>query len=683
PGELLEVQGNGVFTTTIAGSGVGAVLIKSSNWGTTSFKRLVMAGGQIMNFINSGGNAVIAGRVEIIANTPIFSPDDTSARSIRIDAHLTGTGNIEYRAYPGTAFVPTRISSLNIAGTSNTYSGTWNVMMGTLVGSAPNALGTNTIVVGVNGALQVNYDLHNTNSDLVLDGRFNMTGNHTFRSVLINGTGLEPGLYEFTQLTNLYAANFPATWVGQPGADSLTNGSGSIRVLSGTAPVITAQPQSATRFAGQSASLSVTAVGEQPLNYQWKRWNGSAYANVANSATISGAQTATLTFSPLTIADSGDYVVEIVNTVGAKTSNPATVTVTPTGDPLVITMSALQTNPQDWETASFWSDNQPASVSAVSNPGSTYRILPGGGMRTPSTASQATFPGEVLHVEGDGVYSPAISTIGAIMLKGANPSTVSFKRLVMEGGEILNFINNSGNGIINGGELNVVANTPITAANASSGGSVRIDSQLTGNGNIEYRGYASSQYQPTWTSSLNITGTTNTYSGTWNVLIGTLVGSAPGALGTNCITVGAMGALQTTYDLLCPHATLTVDGRVHLDHNYHFGRVFVGGAELAPGYYSFQALNNSYPDYFPATWTGQMGVEAYTTGAGGLTVGDVPMDVNIEFGITGSGLELKWSQGSLLEATELKGPWTTNTTAVSPMVITPEGPQKFYRILVR
>jgi hypothetical protein len=48
---------------------------------------------------------------------------------------------------------------------------------------------------------------------------------------------------------------------------------------------------------------------------------------------------------------------------------------------------------------------------------------------------------------------------------------------------------------------------------------------------------------------------------------------------------------------------------------------------------------------------------------------------------TGGTLELQWTSGSLLESTNVTGPWTTNTTAVSPFTVTPTEPQKFYQIL--
>jgi predicted alpha-1,6-mannanase (GH76 family) len=50
---------------------------------------------------------------------------------------------------------------------------------------------------------------------------------------------------------------------------------------------------------------------------------------------------------------------------------------------------------------------------------------------------------------------------------------------------------------------------------------------------------------------------------------------------------------------------------------------------------------------------------------------------------SGSQMTLNWPNGGLLlEATNLTGPWTTNTTATPPFLITPNQPQEFYRVIV-
>jgi hypothetical protein len=48
---------------------------------------------------------------------------------------------------------------------------------------------------------------------------------------------------------------------------------------------------------------------------------------------------------------------------------------------------------------------------------------------------------------------------------------------------------------------------------------------------------------------------------------------------------------------------------------------------------------------------------------------------------TGGQLQLTWPYGTLLQATSLSGPWTTNS-ATSPYLVTPLGPREFYRVRV-
>ncbi len=45
----------------------------------------------------------------------------------------------------------------------------------------------------------------------------------------------------------------------------------------------------------------------------------------------------------------------------------------------------------------------------------------------------------------------------------------------------------------------------------------------------------------------------------------------------------------------------------------------------------------------------------------------------------GSSLQLDWDLGTLLETTNINGPWTTNT-ATSPYIASPTGPQKYFRV---
>jgi hypothetical protein len=97
-----------------------------------------------------------------------------------------------------------------------------------------------------------------------------------------------------------------------------TSGTTVRKGLLATLSVISAQPQSVTVVAGNSASFSVTAAGTPTPTFQWQR-NGSA---------LSGATSNTLLLANAQAADAGDYTVVVTNALGSVTSNKATLTVT-------------------------------------------------------------------------------------------------------------------------------------------------------------------------------------------------------------------------------------------------------------------------------------------------------------------------------------------------------------------
>ena len=103
------------------------------------------------------------------------------------------------------------------------------------------------------------------------------------------------------------------------------------RTGTGSAPLITTQPTSQMVAVGGSATFTAAATGSPTPNFQWQRQAAgtTGFVTLANDATFSGTNTATLTISGVTIAMSGDqFQVVATNLVGTPvTSAPAVLTV--------------------------------------------------------------------------------------------------------------------------------------------------------------------------------------------------------------------------------------------------------------------------------------------------------------------------------------------------------------------
>jgi hypothetical protein len=85
------------------------------------------------------------------------------------------------------------------------------------------------------------------------------------------------------------------------------------------APSIVKQPQGGVYYSCETAALTVTIDGSEPLSYQWKR----------DGLDIPGATQATLTLQNLTSAQAGLYSVAVSNKVGKALSDVATINIKP------------------------------------------------------------------------------------------------------------------------------------------------------------------------------------------------------------------------------------------------------------------------------------------------------------------------------------------------------------------
>jgi hypothetical protein len=56
--------------------------------------------------------------------------------------------------------------------------------------------------------------------------------------------------------------------------------------------------------------------------------------------------------------------------------------------------------------------------------------------------------------------------------------------------------------------------------------------------------------------------------------------------------------------------------------------------------------------------------------------------VNLDVTRIGSSVVLNWQTGTLMQASTLLGPWTTNGAAVSPFTVTATSGNQFFKVLV-
>ncbi len=108
---------------------------------------------------------------------------------------------------------------------------------------------------------------------------------------------------------------------------SITSSPVTLAVL--TLPLITNQPVSITRIAGQGASFSVGATGVGTLGYQWQATNsnGGGFTNVINGGNVSGANSTNLDIANVNTNWALTYQVIVTNANGSVTSSPASLAV--------------------------------------------------------------------------------------------------------------------------------------------------------------------------------------------------------------------------------------------------------------------------------------------------------------------------------------------------------------------
>jgi hypothetical protein len=390
-----------------------------------------------------------------------------------------------------------------------------------------------------------------------------------------------------------------------------------------------AQPGAQSLYAGRTATFKATVLGSGPLVYQWRK-DGT---NISNGGNLSGVTTDTLTIANVGAANAGNYTLVVTNSAGAATSAPpATLTlVTPSGK--VYEAAVRAANP-----IAYWRLNEAGDPSSGTLPAfnymgglnGLYRAGSAVGVQGPqptgfaefesnNTAAQTTSPGGL----ASWVTLPALNL---------NTNTVTFTAWIYPNVEHFNY-----NGLL----MTRNGTTP------AAGLHYTLNNQLGytwNNGNSE-----------TWSWESGLTPP----PGEW-CFVALVINPTNAAL-----YVYNTNSLATTNHAI-GHTSEAWDGNAQLggDQETVDWRIFDGRIdEVAVFNYDFtpaQVLN-----LFNSAFQPQQ-----------------PPAVTLAIQQVGANVQLSWSQGALLEASEVTGPYTTNGAA-SPYTVAPSAARKFFRVQVQ
>ncbi len=260
----------------------------------------------------------------ITSQPPVISTQPASqnigvTQPVTFSVAATGTLPVSYQwRFNGTNIVGATNSAFTIASVVPGSAGGYSVLVGDALGIATSA--TATLTVDTSG---VPFITVQPQSLTVLQGTASLLSvtavgapplSYQWRR---NGTNLAGEVFDILPLGSTTNANGTYTVVVTNVFGAVTSAPAVLTVTPIFPPVITNQPVSITVLAGSNATFSVAASGTAPFSYQWVR----------GGVALPGNDAPTLTVTNATLADAGNYFVQVFNSVGLVTSAFATLTV--------------------------------------------------------------------------------------------------------------------------------------------------------------------------------------------------------------------------------------------------------------------------------------------------------------------------------------------------------------------
>jgi hypothetical protein len=407
--------------------------------------------------------------------------------------------------------------------------------------------------------------------------------------------------------------------------------------ISSFAPSITAQPLSKGAYAGATVNFTAAGInGTAPFSYQWQ-FNG---VNLTNSAEISGATNLTLTLSDVAAASEGTYTLLVKNSVTTTVSSNATLVVK-TPAPGSYEAAVLQMNP-----LAYWGLDEtnaaPGTAVAYDYVNGLNGVYQSGaeygynGIVGPEAPQFPGFPATnwaletfyntaSSYVSGMTVGTMVASNLTYAMWINPQANAENWSGLLMDRGA-------AGEGFGFGGTVN-------------AGG-------MTG------LGYTWNQNSSdSWDFVSDLYPETNQWSFVAMVIEPTKA------------TIYLMSTNQGIHAAVNAISQDTEEFGVA----WHIG----DDAASTTGGRTFPGMISGVGVFLSALSSNQL-VTLYDAG-----LGKAPPAQGVTLDIakaTAGNLTVAWSAGTLVEATNLAGPWITNATAVSPYTVTPTNSQLFFKV---
>lgn len=337
----LQVPSGLTTATAVAGGAMHSLALKSDGtvvgWGNNLFVQAtpppglagvtaVSAGGAYSLALRSNGTVVVWGSHPAppsdLTNAVAIAAGAAHSLALRADRTVVSWGE--------QTVVPEHVTNIIAIAAGNGHSLALRANE-TVVAWGDNTFGESTVPPGLTNVIAIAAGQDHSlalrrNGTIVAWGR-NQAGQTNVPAGLTNIVAITAGaLHNLALRANGTVVAWGDNSFGQSTVPALAGffgiaagGSHSFGVRGNGAPVILVQPVSQTLAFSKNASFHVTAVGTQPLAYQWRR----------NGVNIAGATNATLTLNNIPLADPIAYSVVISNTAGIAISADAILTTVP------------------------------------------------------------------------------------------------------------------------------------------------------------------------------------------------------------------------------------------------------------------------------------------------------------------------------------------------------------------